>query len=89
VVPQELARCFYEKPIFLVRTPADLGRLLPLLRAHGETRVLRIDAGPAPANADAPAAANAPSPANGSPGGTPFTDELAFMTYRLSAIDLP
>jgi hypothetical protein len=89
VVPQELARCFYAKPIFLVRTPADLGRLMPLLRARGETRVLRIDAAPATANAVPPAAAGAPSPANRPPGETLFTDELAFMTYRLSDIDLP
>jgi hypothetical protein len=81
VVPQELARCFYVKPIFLVRTPADLARLMPMLRAHGETRVLRIDA--------APAAAGAPSQASSPSGETLDTDDLAFMTYRLSEVDLP
>jgi hypothetical protein len=94
VVPQELARCFYEKPIFLVRTPADLGRLMSMLRARGETRVLRIDASPARSSApaaagDSPATAGAPSPANRPPGETLFTDDLAFMTYRLSDVDLP
>jgi hypothetical protein len=81
VVPQELARCFYAKRIFLVRTPADLDRLMTMLRARGETRVLRIDA--------APAVAGGASPANRPPGDLLFTDDLAFMTYRLSDIDLP
>jgi hypothetical protein len=81
VVPQELARCFYRKTIFLVRTPADLGRLMTMLRAHGETRVLRIDA--------APAAPGGPSQANGPAGEAFNTDDLAFMTYRLSEVDLP
>jgi hypothetical protein len=80
VVPQELARCFYRKTIFLVRTPADLGRLVPMLRADGETRVLRIDA--------APAALGAP-PSSIRPEGSLYTDDLAFMTYRLSEVDLP
>jgi hypothetical protein len=80
VVPQELARCFYRKTIFLVRTPADLGRLMPMLRAQGETRVLRIDA--------APAAPGAPS-SSIRPEGSLYTDDLAFMTYRLSEVDLP
>jgi len=85
VIPQELARCFYDKPIFLARTPADLGRVLTMLRARGVTRVLRIDA--SPATSGEPVVAGAPP--SEPPGGVPFTDDLAFMSYRLSDVDLP
>ncbi|HYV84330.1 MAG TPA: hypothetical protein VFB49_00305 [Patescibacteria group bacterium] len=78
VVPQELARCFYDKRIFLVRTPVDLQRLVPMLQGAGvgggETRVLIIDA--APSVAGAPATDQL------------FSDGLDFMTYRLTEVDL-
>ena len=74
VVPQELARCFYDKRIYLVRTPVDLQRLVPMLQDGGETRVLIIDA--------------APSVAGAPPSDQLYSDGLDFMTYRLTAIDL-
>ena len=74
VVPQELARCFYDKRIYLVRTPVDLQRLVPMLQDSGETRVLIIDA--------------APSVAGAPPSDQLYSDGLDFMSYRLTEIDL-
>ena len=74
VVPQEIARCFYDKRIYLVRTPVDLQRLVPMLQDSGETRVLIIDA--------------APSVAGAPPSDQLYSDGLDFMTYRLTGIDL-
>ncbi|MGE4607231.1 MAG: hypothetical protein AAEJ52_10855 [Myxococcota bacterium] len=46
-VPQELARVFFDKPIFSVTGAADRSRLLPRLRAAGYDDVLLVSVPPA------------------------------------------